>query len=103
MYDAAINDNTKNLSMSKRKLIIDKTRCKFCRLCIEACPKHCLEADDVRNEAGYLTVKLKEGICNACGICVRTCPEPWALRFSEAEAEDVEALDNGTPNKDGGE
>lgn len=87
--------------MSKRKLNIDKTRCKFCCLCIEACPIQCLDVDKLRNEAGYLTVRLKEGLCTACGICVRSCPEPWALRISQTdEAVDLEAPDDTAPDED---
>gem|GEM_PF-1308310 len=66
----------------KKTIFIDPKRCKACRLCIRACPHHCLELSQNRNAAGYLMIELvKPDDCTGCGTCVRTCPEPQCLQL----------------------
>lgn len=67
----------------KKIVSIDPRRCKSCRLCIRACPRHCLEISQNRNAAGYLTIELvNPDNCIGCGSCVRTCPEPQCLQLA---------------------
>lgn len=53
--------------------------CKACRVCVETCPKHCLELGSVINALGYQAVRFDSEDCTACGLCFYVCPEPGAL------------------------
>lgn len=55
---------------------VDTVRCKGCGLCIEFCPKHCLELESGLNPIGYHPAVLhKTEDCSACGLCAEVCPE----------------------------
>lgn len=54
--------------------------CKACGLCIEACPKHCIElGKEIHPETGLVPVTIDLEDCNACGLCLAACPEPHGL------------------------
>ena len=57
------------------KLYIDKSRCKGCALCIEACPRGALHFGEHVNQKGYTTVEAEEDKCVACGSCYLVCPD----------------------------
>ncbi len=58
------------------KLEIREDRCKSCGLCIEFCPKGCLEITDRFNATGYSPVAwVNTEDCNGCAICARMCPD----------------------------
>jgi len=52
-------------------------RCKGCGLCVDECPKHVLELDEmVVNALGYHPVQLTDAAgCTSCAICARICPD----------------------------
>ncbi len=58
---------------------IDAENCKGCGLCVEACPRKCLEIGDALNAMGVKAVRYKGEGCTSCGICFMNCPEPYAL------------------------
>jgi len=52
-------------------------RCKGCELCINICPRHCLELDlSLVNALGYHPVRLTDAdACTSCALCARICPD----------------------------
>ena len=50
-------------TISKRKIVRDLSKCKFCGLCSYKCPPYA-----IRFDPGALSV------CTECGICVEVCP-----------------------------
>jgi 2-oxoglutarate ferredoxin oxidoreductase subunit delta len=58
-------------------LEIERDRCKGCGLCVDVCPKHCLELNEsVVNGLGHHPVELTEvAACTSCAICARACPD----------------------------
>ena len=61
--------------MPKAKVEIDTERCKGCYLCIEACPKKCLEKSDKFSKTGYFPAKFAKDECIGCQTCARVCPD----------------------------
>ena len=58
------------------KMEVDVTRCKGCYLCIQVCPKKCIERSDKFSKTGYYPAKdAREGCCIACQSCARICPD----------------------------
>ena len=58
------------------KITVNKDKCKGCLLCISACPKGLLIADQELNQRGANPVKLKAGDdCLGCGLCAIICPD----------------------------
>ncbi|RMG97512.1 MAG: ferredoxin family protein [Candidatus Dadabacteria bacterium] len=58
------------------KLVIREERCKSCGICVEYCPRECLEITDRLNPQGYQPVGLKDPeACTGCAICARMCPD----------------------------
>lgn len=58
------------------RLNIDERRCKGCGLCVEFCPKHCLELGNGMNAIGYHPAELhKPEACTSCSLCAEVCPE----------------------------
>ncbi len=55
--------------------------CKGCGRCISACAKHCISFDkEIDAATGYVPVVIDLEACNACGLCMEACPEPYGLR-----------------------
>ncbi len=58
------------------KLEMREDRCKSCSLCVEYCPKDCLEIAEGLNAQGYRPARLKaDAECTGCAICARMCPD----------------------------
>ncbi len=65
---------------------ISADQCKGCRVCVQACPNHCLKIGSVFNTMGYQSaVFIGEDRCTACGICFYVCPEPGAVTVFKNE------------------
>jgi len=55
---------------------IDAVICKGCGLCVEFCPKHCLELGEELNSIGYHPARLHDpDECTSCALCAVMCPE----------------------------
>lgn len=59
--------------------------CKGCRLCVETCPKGCLEIGNSINRLGYQNARFATWSCTACGLCFYACPEPGAITVYKDE------------------
>lgn len=57
------------------KVLVNKSRCKGCYLCVDICPKKAISVDEHVNEKGYLPVNVDLSLCIACGSCYRICPD----------------------------
>jgi len=66
-------------SLDKR-LIINKSWCKGCGICVAFCPKEALEL-----RGGKAALKA-DGGCVLCGLCEQRCPD-FAIFLEETEAE----------------
>ncbi|SYZ73942.1 conserved hypothetical protein [Candidatus Zixiibacteriota bacterium] len=57
-------------------VIINKTYCKGCELCVQACPMQILAMSKELNQKGYFCATLKEPHrCIGCRICAIVCPD----------------------------
>ena len=62
--------------MAKGKPVIDRERCKGCKLCVGSCPKKILRLSDKTNSQGiYYSECFDEDECIACSFCATMCPE----------------------------
>ena len=65
--------------MSENYVVISEDQCKGCRLCVAACPKHCLTIGSELNRLGYQYARFEQHTCTGCGFCYYVCPEPGAI------------------------
>ena len=49
-------------------IVIDKSRCVNCQVCVSMCPKNAIYVDDI----GELQIKHEE--CTECELCLKMCP-----------------------------
>ncbi len=69
----------------KRKIKVDKEKCKGCFLCVEVCPRGVLEMSEEFNKKGMPVVRVKHiDKCTGCGLCYIMCPD-CALEIVEEE------------------
>lgn len=56
---------------------LDKTRCKSCYLCIDACPKKLIKIGNEIGKTGEYVVEFddKNNECLACKMCATVCPD----------------------------
>ncbi len=58
------------------KITIDADKCKGCALCVDVCPRKCIEISDTFNKTGYHpAIPVNEKNCTGCGFCYLTCPD----------------------------
>jgi len=58
------------------KVIVNKERCKGCKLCIENCPKGVFKVSKSFNKMGYHYIEVEDDTkCNGCKRCVIVCPD----------------------------
>lgn len=59
------------------KVTFNTGLCKGCGLCVDACPKGCLDiAKDTLNQKGYSPAYMKdEEKCIGCAFCATMCPD----------------------------
>lgn len=71
--------------MGKRKVHIDKEKCKGCGLCVHVCPHNALVLLDEVNMKGLKYVAVPDpDKCTGCGLCYIVCPD-CALEVKEGE------------------
>ena len=62
--------------MAKGRIVIDKERCKGCKLCVSVCPQEILVLSSRLNERGYTPVKVTDmDKCTGCSMCAIICPD----------------------------
>ena len=52
------------------------TTCTGCLLCMEVCPYHAIEKEEIKDRAGNLikvAARVNAGLCQGCGTCVAMC------------------------------
>ena len=52
------------------------TSCTGCLLCMEVCPYHAIEKEEIKDRAGKLikvAARVNAGLCQGCGTCVAMC------------------------------
>ncbi len=59
------------------KLTFNEALCKGCGLCVDACPKGCLDIKKGSlNQKGYSPAYMKDtDKCIGCGFCATMCPD----------------------------
>ncbi|MGA3206322.1 MAG: 4Fe-4S binding protein [Syntrophales bacterium] len=65
----------------------DKMTCMSCRICIDACPVHCLYLSEAANhiDPHGRPYMANEKACIGCGFCARECPvEAIAMTVSQS-------------------
>mgnify|MGYP006286733597 FL=1 len=69
-----------------QKVVIDKQRCKGCKLCVNVCPVEIIEMSDEVNDFGYHPAQVKnQKKCLSCGNCARICPDLAIKVFKKDE------------------
>ena len=76
---------TRRFKVAKNHVDVQTDLCKACRVCVETCPKHCLELGSAINALGYQAVRFDSEDCTACGMCFYVCPEPGTLTVVRGE------------------
>ena len=67
------------MDADKNYCVIDPDRCKGCGVCVEACPRNCIEIGNHINKLGYPNAVFVKEECIACGMCFYSCPEFGAI------------------------
>ncbi|MDD3237452.1 MAG: 4Fe-4S binding protein [Candidatus Gastranaerophilales bacterium] len=58
------------------RIIVNRERCKACYLCLDVCPKKCIEKDTSLNMKGCYPITFNEEKgCIGCAVCAKTCPD----------------------------
>jgi len=58
------------------RIVIERERCKGCRLCITFCPKKILVVEQGYNQKGYEPAGINElEKCTGCALCAEMCPD----------------------------
>jgi len=72
------------------RLVIDRDRCKACRLCISACNRHLLALSEKLNAKGYHPAAQHDPEkCTACALCAIVCPEGAIEVYKELKPKKV--------------
>ena len=59
-----------------KKPIIDGETCVGCSVCVQNCPKNCLEIEDAKfhGDINTIAIMVRENDCIGCKICESVCP-----------------------------
>jgi 2-oxoisovalerate ferredoxin oxidoreductase alpha subunit len=68
--------------------------CKGCGRCISVCQKHSIHfSEHIHPKTGVVPIEIDLDTCNACGLCMDACPEPYGLMGRPADATQWELED----------
>lgn len=57
-------------------IIVDKERCKGCRVCVSSCPFKVIELSPMVNSKGYNYCEMTTPEqCTGCASCALVCPD----------------------------
>ena len=59
---------------SNRVFVVDRDRCKGCRICVSVCPYEALAMSTDKTDRGYF-YPVENGKCTACKQCLYACPD----------------------------
>jgi len=69
-----------------KKIVINEDKCKGCGLCVEVCPKKCLEMSKEFNKVGYHpALFVSQDSCTSCGFCYQMCPDVCIEVYKEEQ------------------
>ncbi|MDQ7831462.1 MAG: 4Fe-4S binding protein [Desulfovibrionaceae bacterium] len=68
-----INEST--FPRKEPKAAIRKELCDGCAICVEVCPRHCLEVAVNPKRLNARIIRLTPELCSGCGACQGTCPK----------------------------
>lgn len=59
------------------RILIDKERCKSCKICMSVCPKKLIKPSESVNNHGvnYAEFCDAENQCIGCAMCALSCPD----------------------------
>lgn len=59
------------------RIVIDKSKCKACYLCIKECPKKLIKVSEEKNNLGNNVVEFNDpnNECLGCAMCALRCPD----------------------------
>ena len=67
---------------------LEKSQCIGCGVCMQVCPKDCIQM--VENDEGFMYPKVNEELCIGCDLCKKTCavinPSRTKKNFQKAYA-----------------
>jgi 2-oxoglutarate ferredoxin oxidoreductase subunit delta len=66
-------------TQARGNIRINDDECKGCGLCVDSCPRKCLELLPELNAYGVHPAHYTGHDCTGCGICFYCCPEPGAI------------------------
>jgi len=68
-----LNDAT--FPKKEPKAAVKKDRCDGCAICVEVCPKNCLEVIVNPKRKNNRIIKVIGELCSGCGACQGVCPK----------------------------
>ena len=77
-FDAFIVGKNKN-----RVFVVDRDRCKGCKICVVVCPYDAIFMSKTKSHRGYI-YPIENTKCTACKQCCLACPD-FALSIHKLE------------------
>ena len=75
---------------------INAEGCKACMLCIEFCPRDCLEMSEELNSRGFHPAVMSDTArCTGCRVCALMCPDVCIKVFRDIKSDDHETRETG--------